>query len=629
MSCLIQGPSAAASPSGFSSCLFAARARLLTRFSLTAALATGPAWAGAAVTEAWVQRTSDAAVNESAQAVAVDGSGNVVVGGSWGGDYYTAKYAAADGALLWQKRSTGLAGSNDTVRALVVDRNGNVIVTGSSLGTGSQTDYYTVKYAAADGALLWEKRYNGPANGNDDATAAALDSSGNVVVTGSSNNGTASSGTDPSGNDYYTARYAAGNGALLWEKRYNAPANRADSATAVALDANGNAVVTGASRSDSNGDGLYDNDYYTAKYAVADGALIWEQRYNGLLAFGDIATAVGVDPAGNVVVTGSSGGYYTAKYAAADGALMWSKRYTGPGVGGDSASAVAVDGSGNVVVTGSSVSGAAAQDFDYYTAKYAAADGALLWEKRYNGPANGDDRARAVAVDAAGNVVVTGSSYNTPSALDSFGDYYTAKYASADGALLWERRYNGPANGGDGASSLALAPNGLIAVTGSSDGDAGTGINSDFATVVYREIPSPLSFAGWVAGFGLFGAAASADADPDNDGLLNAVEYVLGGIPTIPDVSSQPILFTTSGGTTRLVFSRSDGSETADVSLTVGTGTDLMTWPGVLQIGSTTMTSSPGVSITENGTAPDLVSVIIPTGTEPRQFARMQVTVAP
>ena len=628
MSILIPSRFAPNSGNEFSFPLIPCPASLLTRLVISATLAVGPALAGAAVTEAWVQRTSDAAVNESAQAVAVDGSGNVVVGGSWGGDYYTAKYAAADGALLWQKRSPGLAGSSDTVRALAVDRSGNVIVTGSSLGNASQTDYYTVKYAAADGALLWEKRYNGPANGNDDATAAALDRSGNVVVTGSSNNGTASSGTDPNGHDYYTAKYAAGNGALLWEKRYNAPANRADSATAVALDANGHVVVTGASRSDSNGDGLYDNDYYTAKYAAADGALLWEQRYNGLLAFGDIASAVAVDPAGNVVVTGSSGGYFTAKYAAADGALLWSKRYTGPGVGGDSASAVAVDGSGNVVVTGSSVSGAPAQDFDYYTAKYAAADGALLWEKRYNGPANGDDRARAVAVDTAGNVVVTGSSYNTPSAFDSFGDYYTAKYAAADGTLLWEKRYNGPANGGDGASSLALAPNGLIAVTGSSDGNAGTGINVDVATVVYREIPPPRSFAGWVAGFGLYGAAASPDADPDNDGLPNAVEYVLGGIPTTPDLSGQPTV-STSGGTTHLTFSRADGSETDDVSLTVGTGTNLMTWPGVLHIGPTAVASSSGVSITENGTAPDLVRVIIPTGPEPRQFARVQVTIAP
>jgi len=64
-----------------------------------------------------------------------------------------------------------------------------------------------------------------------------------------------------------------------------------------------------------------------------------------------------------------------------------------------------VDGSGNVVVTGHSWD---VGNYDYLTVKYAAADGALLWEKRYNGPANDYDEARAVAVDGSGNVVVTG-----------------------------------------------------------------------------------------------------------------------------------------------------------------------------------------------------------------------------
>jgi hypothetical protein len=133
-----------------------------------------------------------------------------------------------------------------------------------------------------------------------------------------------------------------------------------------------------------------------------------------------------------------------------------------------------VDGSGNVVVTGNSSNGT---NTDYYTAKYAAADGALLWEKRYDGPANSFDFAQAVAVDGSGNVVVTGS---------SGGDYCTVKYAAADGALLWEKHYNSPANGYDevGAShSLALGPNGMVAITGSSR----LGTTSDVLTVVYRE----------------------------------------------------------------------------------------------------------------------------------------------
>ena len=67
------------------------------------------------------------------------------------------------------------------------------------------------------------------------------------------------------------------------------------------------------------------------------------------------------------------------------------------------------------------------------------------------------------------------------------GALLTAKYAAADGALLWEQRYNGPANGEDSAASLALGPNGMVAITGSSSGD--------YAAVVYRDDVYPISIA--------------------------------------------------------------------------------------------------------------------------------------
>ena len=87
-----------------------------------------------------------------------------------------------------------------------------------------------------------------------------------------------------------------------------------------------------------------------------------------------------------------------------------------------------------------------------------------------------------MAVDDRGNVVVTGTSNY---------DYYTAKYAAADGALLWEMRYNGPAHGEermDNSHSLALGLNGMVAITGSSDGNfVNNPATFDYATVVYRE----------------------------------------------------------------------------------------------------------------------------------------------
>ena len=269
--------------------------------------------AHAAVTEAWVHRY-DGPVNSSdfARGVAIDSSGNVVVTGSSASyvdegypvyDYYTAKYAAADGALLWEQRYIGLGDwwSDEAAIAVIVDSGGNVVVTGSS-----SYDYYTAKYAAADGALLWERPYNGPASSFDMAIALAVDGSGNVVVTGLSFSGNGSNYSD-----YYTAKYAAADGALIWERRYDGPANTEDRPWAVAVDSSGNVVVTG-----------YSEGAYTAKYAAADGALLWEKRYSGY------ARAVAVDSSGNVVLAGSSFGidshedFYTAKHAAADGALL-------------------------------------------------------------------------------------------------------------------------------------------------------------------------------------------------------------------------------------------------------------------------------------------------------------------
>src|SRR6266705_2972292 len=97
-----------------------------------------------------------------------------------------------------------------------------------------------------------------------------------------------------------------------------------------------------------------------------------------------------------------------------------------------------VDSAGNVFVTGGSYGGPTT-DEDYATIKYSNG-GVPLWTNRYNGPANGIDLATAIAVDSSGNAFVTGRaaiSGNIP-------DYATIKYSNA-GVPLWTNRYNGPA----------------------------------------------------------------------------------------------------------------------------------------------------------------------------------------
>jgi hypothetical protein len=102
----------------------------------------------------------------------------------------------------------------------------------------------------------------------------------------------------------------------------------------------------------------------------------------------------------------------------------------------DEAVALALDASGDVLVTGwssNTCGGGSATCWDFVTVKYSST-GAELWTAAYSGPQYGDVPS-AIGADAAGDVYVTGvidrkSSLMAPSNLD----YVTVKY-DASGAL--------------------------------------------------------------------------------------------------------------------------------------------------------------------------------------------------
>src|SRR5262249_55627127 len=183
--------------------------------------------------------------------------------------------------------------------------------------------------------------------------------------------------------------------------------------------------------------------------------------------------------------------YATVAYNAATGARLWVTRYNGPGNGYDTAGSVAVSpGGGTVFVTG--VSQGSTSGLDYATAAYNAATGARLWVTRYDGPGDGEDGAKSVAVSPGGGAVyVTGYSQGTAAA--SGLDYATAAYNAATGAQRWVTRYDGPGNGRDFAHALAISPGGgAVFVTGQSK----AGGHGGYATGAYNAATSaPLSAA--------------------------------------------------------------------------------------------------------------------------------------
>jgi 3-isopropylmalate dehydratase small subunit len=400
---------------------------------------------------------------DGALAIALDNAGNIyVTGTSYGSgtseDYATVKYDSL-GVEQWVARYNGPGNDEDQARAIAVDNAGNIYVTGSSYGSGTSREYATVKYDSL-GVEQWVATYDGSVNFSDWANAIAVDAAGYIYVTGSSYG------------DYATVKYDA-LGVEQWVATYNGSGNDWDTANAIAVDAAGYIYVTGS----SYGMGT-EYDYATVKYDSL-GVEQWVARYNGPGNMADGAGGIALDNAGNVYVTGYSVGsgtvsdYATVKYDAA-GVEQWVVRYDGPGNDDDGASAIVLGSACTIYVTGTSYGSGTSRD--YATVKYDSL-GVEQWVARYNGPGNDWDRARAIAVDAAGYIYITGYSYGSGTSRD----YATVKY-DALGVEQWVARYDGPGNDWDEANAIAVDAAGNIYVTGYS---YGSGTYEDYATIKY------------------------------------------------------------------------------------------------------------------------------------------------
>ena len=407
------------------------------------------------------------------------------------------------GAKLWVRRYNGPGnnlGNDDVAHSAAVSPDGSTVyVTGYSQGTISD-EYATIAYSTATGARLWASRYNDPSNYGAEASSVAVSPDGDTVfVTGSDNAGS-------NGEDYVTVAYNAVTGAQLWVSRYDGAAHGNDYASKVAVSPGGSTVyVTGWSIGTSS---IYYYDWATVAYNAATGTQLWVRRHgSGYGTSG--ASAVAVSPGGGTVfVTGFSHGAtsdddnVTIAYNTATGAQLWARRYNGPGNSVDQAYAVAVSpGGGTAYITGASVGSTGA--WDYATIAYSAATGATRWVRRYSS-SYGTSQGHALAVSPGGGAVyVTGYSVGATSG----EDYATVAYNAVTGARLWARRYNGPGNGTDEASSVAVSPaGGAVYVTGYS---AGATSGEDYATVAYNAATGATR---WVQRHSSSGGASQASA---------------------------------------------------------------------------------------------------------------------
>lgn len=361
----------------------------------------------------------------------------------------------------WVRTYNGPGNGNDQANAMVLDTSGNIYVTGTGTASGNNINYITIKYNSA-GTVQWLQSYDNNTS-TDIASGIAVDKAGNVYVTGHSIG---------VGNDIATVKYNS-SGVQQWVHRYDGPGNSDDYPSGIVVDSLGEIYVTGYSRGVNN-----DFDIVTIKYTSSGPLPLWIKRYNGTGNSTDQGYGLAVDNSGNVYVTGLSTGigtgidYITIKYNPF-GTLLWEQRYNGTANDDDYARDIALDNSGNVYVTGSSVG--IGSSSDCLTIKYNNS-GALQWEQRYNGPANSIDNGGFVRLDVNGNVYVAGNSEG----IGTSTDYILVKYNSS-GVQQWAQRYNGPQNAQDFTTDMVLDKNNYIYVAGSS-----VGASNDFASLKYN-----------------------------------------------------------------------------------------------------------------------------------------------
>lgn len=278
----------------------------------------------------WARRFGRASESEP-MGLAVDASGNVVVAGRYYGDVdfgggplpspgnnfqvFVAKYAPNGGHVysrsfgdFWAEKATDVALLPDGSAIVVGSFAGFIDFGAGALESAGLEDAFVVKLGP-DGETVWAKRFGGL--GAEEPRALAVTPDGGLVVLGKARGqfdvggvGPAPGATD-SDTAIFTLRLDPA-GAPLWARTF---VGFYPEAFDIAARADGGAVLVGyfnGSLTLSPTETLQGSMQSSDAFVVAldgEGALAWRHAY-GTDIGGDAAVGVTIDPAGQVLVTG-------------------------------------------------------------------------------------------------------------------------------------------------------------------------------------------------------------------------------------------------------------------------------------------------------------------------------------
>ncbi len=323
-------------------------------------------------------------------------------GGGW-----IAKFNS-DGTRSW---STFYGVASDFATCLCFDTSGNILIAGNAASNSTRISTTGVFQPAAStggdcflakfsplGVRIWGSYFGG--TGKDEASGICTDLSGNAFICGwTASNGIATSGAHqttrlgggPEGADAFVMKCSADGTAKLWVSYYGG--NQDDRGCAVVCDSLNNLFLYGKTTSQANiatpgtqlptyAGGLSDN--FLVKFS-STGTRIWGS-YVGGTQTESCYSGLAMDPLGNVVVCGTTGGN--------DG-IATSDSYHPNSAGGD----------------------------DAFVAKYTS-NGRRIWGTFYGGP--GDETCTCLATDGLANILVSGYTKST-TGIATPGAYQTKK----------------------------------------------------------------------------------------------------------------------------------------------------------------------------------------------------------
>jgi Ca2+-binding RTX toxin-like protein len=374
-------------------------------FGITTAPATGPEFqVNTATTNN--QRTYSYV---PANSVAMDASGDFVVtweskaqDGTSGYSVYAQRYNAAGVAQGSEFRVNTTIPNDQRYSAVAMDADGDFVITWTSNNQdGSLLGIYAQRYNAAGVAQGGEFRVNTTTVNDQRDSKVAMDANGDFVITWW--------GKDGSGWGVFAQRYNAAGLAQGGEFRVNTTTASDQYVSTVAMDADGDFVVTWMSY--NNSDEPFSFGIYAQRYDAAGVKEGSEFRVNTTTAEYQLYPTIAMDPAGDFVITwtsyfqdGSKDGVFAQRFdssGVAQGVEFQVNTYTSQF---QKKSSVAMDADGDFVIAWQS--DGQQGYYQIYAQRYNAAGIRQGGEFRVNTHTPEHHRYASIAMDSAGAFVV-------------------------------------------------------------------------------------------------------------------------------------------------------------------------------------------------------------------------------